>query len=166
MTRFEATNRSRAVVAADRAAIWEVLTDPALLAQMTPLVEHIDDLGEHWCWHLTGIHALGVSVAPSFRERMRFDEGRRLTFDHDPPEEHLERGGADGVYELDDVADGTQLRIDITIHVELPLPRTAGPAVRRVMERSMARTGQRFGRNLLDHLGVDDDGAIAGGRSG
>ncbi|MTV24950.1 hypothetical protein FTX61_05905 [Nitriliruptoraceae bacterium ZYF776] len=154
MTRFEATNRSRAVVPAERQAIWDVLTDAPVLAQLTPLVDHIDDLGEHWCWHLAGISALGVSVAPTFRERMTFEDGHRLEFAHDPPEERSERAGADGTYELADADGGTRLAIEITIHVELPLPRTAGPAVRRVMETSMTRTGERFGRNLLAHLGV------------
>ena len=37
------------------------------------------------------------------------------------------------------------------------LSRMAQPAVRRVMESAMARTGERFAVNLLRHLGVPAD---------
>lgn len=155
MHRFEATNRSRAAVPVARDEVWAVLTDPDLLAELTPLVARIDDQGSHWCWHLAGIEALGLRIAPSFRERMEFVDGRRLVYRHEPEPGRTERAGADGTYHLDDHGDGgTCLEVDITLHVDLPLPRAAGPAVRRVMERSMHTTGQRFGVNLLTHLGV------------
>lgn len=156
MARFEGTNESEEMVAAEREAIWSVLTDPALLARLSPLVGRIDVDGDHhWCWHLTGISALGVSIAPSFRERMEFgDDGRRITFAHEPRDGRPERAGADGVYRLSDVDGGTRLSIHITIHVDLPLPRSAEFAAERVIERTMQRTGDRFATNLKRHLGV------------
>lgn len=155
MTRFEATNRSREVVAAERERIWQVLTDPQLLAELAPLVADISAQGDRWCWQLAGISAMGVSVAPSFTERMDFTPQERIEFTHAPPPDGPpERAGADGVYELADAEGGTLLSIELTIHVDLPLPRMARGGVERVMAASMERTGDAFARNLLDHLGV------------
>ena len=154
MTCFEATNRSREVVRAERSEIWAALTDPQLLTDLTPLLRHIDTHCDQWVWHMMGISALGVEVAPCFTETMQFTPERRIDFAHTPPPGVVERAGADGVYLLEEAEGGTMLDITITIHVDLPLPRMSRGAVERVMEQSMERTGDRFGRNLLQHLGV------------
>jgi carbon monoxide dehydrogenase subunit G len=155
MSRFSATNESEAVVAAGRAEIWAALTDPVLLPKLTPLLRRIETDGDLWRWHLIRIAVLGVGVATTFTERMRFDEGRRITYSHEPPPGVTERTGADGFYQLADVHGGTSLKIGLTLHVDLPLSRVAAPIVVKVMETTMARTGDRFASNLLKHLGVD-----------
>lgn len=141
---------------ADPAAIWKVLSSPDRLAQLTPLIKAITAKGPIWCWQLNGISALGVTVAPSFTERMTFTEGERIEFRHDPPTGADERAGAEGVYRLSDGGEGlTHLAVDITIEVELPLPAVSRRAVQRVMATSMERTGDRFAQNLYRHLGID-----------
>jgi carbon monoxide dehydrogenase subunit G len=154
MSRFSANTESEAVVPAERAAIWAALTDPVVLPRLTPLLRSIDTDGDVWRWHLMSISALGVSIAPSFTEQMRFMDGRRIEYAHQPPPGANERTGADGWYELSDVDGGTQLAISLTLHVELPLSRIAAPAVTKVMKSTMQRTGDRFSANLLHHLGV------------
>jgi carbon monoxide dehydrogenase subunit G len=155
MARFEARNVSRADVAASRDAIWVLVTSPDSLAQLTPLIEHITAEGDQWCWQLKSMSALGVCVRPSFTEHMSFEEGRRITFEHRPPPGKPERAGAAGVYALDDGPDGrTHLTVDITLHVELPLPAVSRRAVERVMASMMARTGERFADNLYARLGI------------
>ena len=42
--------------------------------------------------------------------------------------------------------------IDLTLTVDLPLPQVAARAVGRVMQGVMARMGDKFAENLLDHL--------------
>lgn len=156
MTRFESRNRSVADVPAPPAAIWEVISSPDLLARFTPLIREIRTDGDLWCWQLSGISALGVSVAPSFSERMTFRPEERIDFRHDPPDGAVERAGADGTYTLADRGDeGTRLSIDITIWVDLPLPRVSRRAVEKVMAQSMDRTGDRFAANLYRHLDID-----------
>ena len=157
MNRFSATNDSEAVVAADREAIWKALTDPVVLPRLTPLLRHIETDGDLWTWELSRIGVLGASIAPSFTERMHFDEPEHIKYTHEPPHGRHERAGAEGWYQLDEVDGGTHLRISLTLTVELPLSRMAQPAVRRVMESAMARTGERFAVNLLRHLGVPPD---------
>ena len=154
MTCFTATNHSTEVVAADRSEIWSALTDPDVLVDLTPLLTNIETDGNRWVWQMMGIRALGVEVAPCFTERMEFTPEERIDFTHTPPNGGTERAGADGVYRLEDHADGTLLDIEITISVDLPLPRLSRGAVERVMAQTMERTGDRFGRNLYDHLGV------------
>jgi carbon monoxide dehydrogenase subunit G len=156
MSEFSATTENEAVVPADRMAIWAALTDPKLLPELTPLLSKIETQGEVWTWHMTRISALGVGVTPSFTERMTFEDGRRIEYTHEPPAGVTERAGAEGIYELSDVEGGTLLKIKLTLHVELPLPRRVGPAVSRVMKSTMARTGDKFSANLLRHLGVDE----------
>ena len=162
---FEARNPEETVPYAHE-DIWAVLTDPDLLARLSPLVTRIDDQGEHWVWHLTGISALGVRIDPCFRERMSFVDGHKIGFQHDPPPDRHERAGAAGNYLLEETGDGTHLPIDLTIHVELPLPRTAAPTVRRVMDQIMQRTGDRFARNRrTERRGRAASGSAQAGRS-
>lgn len=160
MTRFTATTESEAVVPAPRTDIWAALTDPELLPRLTPLLRRIDARGDTWTWHMAKISALGVSISPSFTERMRFAEGHRIEYTHEPPSGVRERAGAEGWYDLSDTADGTALKISLTLEVDLPLPRRAAPAVRRVMETTMNRMGDRFSANLLRHLGLAEDAAL------
>lgn len=154
MSRFSATNRTDAVVAAPREDIWAALTDPVLLPQLTPLLRGIEADGDTWRWEMIRISALGVSIEPSFTEQMRFTPTTAIDYTHEPPPGRRERTGADGWYRLSDADGGTHLAICLTLHVDLPLPRASGPAVRGVMSTMMARTGERFSQNLLRHLGV------------
>ena len=154
MTRFTATNTSSAVVAAPRSDIWAVLSDPGTLPKLTPLLTRIDADGDLWRWQLIRIAVLGVGIDTGFTERMRFEEGRRIDFSHEPPPGVVERTGAEGTYELSDVPGGTHLSIALTLHVELPLSRLATPAVTAAMRGTMRRTGERFATNLLRHLDV------------
>lgn len=159
--RFSATTDSDAVVAADRSRIWTVLTDPVLLPRLTPLLRRIEvregDPGvDLWRWHLVGLSVLGVGVSPVFTERMRFTDGRRIDFSHEPPAGAVERTGAEGSYLLEDATGGTRLFIELTLHVELPLSRLASPAVTGVMRATMQHMGDRFSANLLRHLGAGE----------
>ena len=102
-----------------------------------------------------GVEALGVSVAPTFTERMEFIEPRLIRFNHVTTRGDRERAGADGTYELTQRGEETELKVDIALTVELPLPRLSAGAVERVMKTSMQRTGRRFAVNLYHRLGLD-----------
>ncbi|CAN5586573.1 hypothetical protein BH10ACT10_BH10ACT10_27160 [soil metagenome] len=154
MTRFEATNHSEAVVAADRGAVWAALTDPQVLPRLTPLLRSIETDGDLWRWQLTRFTILGIGLAPCFTERMVLDPPGRISYSHEPPARKSEPAGADGWYVLTEVDGGTRLEISLTMHVDLPLSRLARPAVTRVMSAMMQRTGDRFATNLLRHLKV------------
>ncbi len=157
MATFESTNVSEADVPAPREKIWEVVTSPELLARLTPLIKRITADGDLWCWQLKTISALGARVAPSFTEQMSFEDGHRLTYEHRPQPGKTERAGAEGTYALADLPDGgTHLSVNLTLHVELPLPRASRRAVEQVMATMMTRTGERFAQNLYAYLGVDD----------
>ena len=156
MSEFSATVKSGAVISADREAVWKALTDPALLPELTPLLRNITTDGDTWCWQMARIAALGVSVSPAFTEKMTFEDGHRIAYSHHPPPGKRERAGAEGVYELSDVEGGTHLDIELTLSVELPLPKAAAPAVQRVMRSTMDRTGDKFSANLLKHLGAKE----------
>ena len=154
MTIFSAKTSARADVAAGRAEIWKALVDPALVARMTPFVRRITAEGDHWHWQLTGLDVLGRKLAPAFTERMVFEEERRIEFHHDPPEGATERAGVNGWYDLSEGSGGTRLETSLEVCLEAPLPKAAGPAVRAAMKGVMATMGDRFSKNLLDHLGV------------
>ncbi len=154
MTTFTANNTSTAVVEAPRSDIWAVLTDPNLLADLTPLVRSIAADGTTWVWTLAGIKGLGMEVAPTFTETMEFTPEERIDYAHTPPADANEWAGADGWYRLDDHERGTTVSISITLHVDLPLPRLSTRAVEGVMNQAMIRTGDAFARNLDRELGV------------
>jgi carbon monoxide dehydrogenase subunit G len=158
MTRFSAETRAEAVVAASRADIWAALTDPALVAELTPFVKSIREDGDHWLWQLSGIKVLGVGVAPAFTEKMSYDEPSRIEFRHDPPAGTNERSAVEGWYSLEEVEAGTRLVTSLEITLDLPLPKASGRAVRATMNKVIDQMGERFSTNLLAHLGADEVG--------
>lgn len=154
MTLFSAATRAEAVVSAPRAAIWSVLTDPGLVAELTPFVRRISAHGSHWRWEMAGLKVLGVGIAPVFTEQMTCEEPRRIDFRHDPPPRSQERSAVDGWYQLDEVGAGTRLTTALEITLDLPLPRASGRAVRAAMSGVVDQMGRRFSGNLLEHLGA------------
>jgi carbon monoxide dehydrogenase subunit G len=155
MAIFTARNVSASIVPVIPEEIWKHISDPVSLTALTPLVRSIEVDGSLWRWHLAGIEALGVCVAPTFTERMEFIEPRLIRFNHQAPDGTHERAGADGTYELTPQGDGTELKVDISLTIELPLPRLSAVAVEKVMKTSMQRTGKRFAINLYHRLGLD-----------
>ena len=158
MTRFTAGTEAGAVISADRTRVWETLTDPDLLARLTPFVRSIRADGRHWYWQMSGLQVLGVGVAPAFTERMDFDEPRQISFHHDPPADATERSAVEGWYRMSEVDAGTRLDTSMRITLDLPLPKAAGRAVQGTMCRVIEQMGDRFSRNLLDHLGAVEVG--------
>ena len=156
MTRFSADTRAEAVVGAPRADIWAALTDPALVGELTPFVKTIRADGEHWLWQMSGLKVLGVGIAPSFTERMTFDEPDRIEFHHDPPDGTTEKSAVEGWYELSEVEGGTKLVTSLEITLDLPLPKASGRAVKATMNGVIAQMGERFSKNLLAHLGAEE----------
>jgi carbon monoxide dehydrogenase subunit G len=154
MTTFTADTRAEAVVDAPRERIWAALTDPVLVAELTPFVRTIREDGDHWRWEMTGLKVLGIGVAPSFTEKMSYDEPERIEFRHDPPAGVSERSSVEGWYSLEEHHAGTRLVTALEITLDLPLPRASGRAVRATMNRVIDQMGERFSRNLLAHLGA------------
>jgi carbon monoxide dehydrogenase subunit G len=154
VTRFSARTEARAVVGADRGEIWTALTDPELVARLTPFVSRISERGQHWFWEMTKLQVLGVGVAPAFTEQMSFTDKERIEFQHDPPTGEKERAGAFGWYDLAEHDDGTLLSTRLEIAVDLPLPRASAPAVHATMRGVMGQMGDRFSTNLCRHLGL------------
>lgn len=152
MTLFSVTVDSVADVAADRHEVWARLADPQSLVRLTPLLTSIEAHGDTWLWRLVEIKGLGIGVMPMFTEHMEFDAESSIVFSHRPPPGTRERVGAQGRYDLADSPTGVRLAISLTITADLPLPKSAGPAVRRVMRRTMTMMGDRFSANLLADL--------------
>ncbi len=155
MHRFTATNESKATVHADRAAIWNALTDPVLLPRLTPFLTSIDADGDLWTWNMQKIPVLTTAISPSFTERMTFTDKERIEFRHEPPEGAVERTGVEGWYHLSDAgSSATDLAISLSISVELPLSKRLSPAVVGAMKGVIGTMGHRFSHNLIRHLGA------------
>jgi carbon monoxide dehydrogenase subunit G len=156
VTWFSARNISVSTVPVSSQRIWELITDPHMLASLTPLVRSIEASGSVWTWTLNGIEGLGLRVEPVFTERMQFTEGRQIVFTHEPLRGVHERAAVEGTYDLTpDGERSTGLKVDLVLSVDLPLPGLSRPAVERVMHSSMRLTGKRFASNLYEELGLD-----------
>lgn len=156
MTWFSARNISLSRVPVRPAEIWALITDPGTLAELTPLVRSIEANGSQWEWALNGIEALGLKVEAVFTERMEFVEQSKIVFTHDPPPGSRERAGVEGIYTLTpEGRKATELVVDLTLLVDLPLPRLSRHAVEPVLLSTMRVTGQRFAANLYEQLGLD-----------
>jgi carbon monoxide dehydrogenase subunit G len=151
MTTFSVSTTSTAVLDASRERVWQALTDPGLLARLTPYLRSIEAHGDRWTWHLMRIPVLGSMVSPSFTEVMTFDEPSRIDFAHDPAKRD-EKAGVEGCYVMREVAGGTDVRIELAISVDLPFPKLARPAVHAAMRAVIATMGARFSHNLVRHL--------------
>lgn len=154
MATFSTSNRSAATVTADVDAVWGALTDPDLVARLTPFLHSVREEGEHWVWQLTRIPVLGATFNFTFRERMDFDEPHRIHFTHDPAPGDAEAAGVVGWYVLKPRPVGTHLETSMQITVDLPFPGVLRPAVTTAMKGVIAVMGQRFSHNLLAHLGA------------
>lgn len=154
MNSFTTSNRSAATITAEVDEVWAVLTDPDLLARLTPFLHTVTEHGEHWVWQLHRIPVLGAHFSFTFRERMDFDEPHRIDFTHDPAPGADETAGVMGYYALAPHARGTHLETSMTITVDLPFPGLLRPAVTTAMRGVVALMGQRFAHNLLHHLGA------------
>jgi carbon monoxide dehydrogenase subunit G len=132
--------------------VWEVLTDPHLIARLTPFLKSVEEEGTHWVWQMTKVPVLGKSFSFTFRERMDFDEPHRIDFTHDPAPGADEAAGVTGWYALAPRPAGTHLETSMQITVELPFPGLVRPAVVTAMKGVIALMGQRFAHNLLTHL--------------
>ena len=152
MATFSTANRSAATVTAGVDAVWDVLTDPDLIARLTPFLHSVHEEGEHWVWQLSKVPVLGKSFSFTFRERMTFDEPHRIEFTHDPAPGAQEAAGVEGWYALESRGDKTHLKTSLTITVDLPFPGLLRPAVTAAMKAVVALMGQRFSANLLQHL--------------
>jgi carbon monoxide dehydrogenase subunit G len=150
MTLFTAGKHSSAVVPHDRSAVWDVLSDAALVAKLTPMVRSIEDHGSTWLWKLAPIEVLGRSIGLSFTEQMEFSPKERIAYTHAPGSD--ERAGVQGTYTLADSGTGTALSIELGVDVDLPFPKLAKPAVQTSMHAVIAAMGAGFARNLERHL--------------
>jgi carbon monoxide dehydrogenase subunit G len=156
MTRFSARNISMSTVPVSSDEIWQLITDPGMLADLTPLIRSIEATGSQWEWALNGIEALGLKVEAVFTERMEFIDQRQIIFTHDPPIGSRERAGVEGIYDLTPAGrKATGLQVDLTLFVDLPLPGLSRRAVEPVLLSTMRATGQRFASNLYEQLGLD-----------
>jgi carbon monoxide dehydrogenase subunit G len=159
VTRFRATKRSSAVVPFDRAAVWAVLIEPSLVARLTPMVRSIEADGDLWRWRLAPIEVLGRSIGLSFTEHMELTPQERIRYSHAPDGD--ERAGVEGTYTLADAraagqdrgeGDGTRLGMVLEVHVDLPFPSLARPAVQASMHAVLATMGTGFAHQLERHL--------------
>ena len=149
---FSRTRHDTAEVPHPVGAVWGVLTDPAAVARLTPLVSSIDvDDQQRWVWHLRGVPVPGRRLDLTMTQEMTFRPQSRIEFTH-PPFSRAVEAGADGHYALEPVAAGTRLTIELTITARLPLPSLTAPAVHTVMHQVLDRMGDRFAANLLAEL--------------
>ena len=156
MAWFSARTISASTVPVSSDQIWEVLTDPTTLAELTPLVRSIEASGSQWLWTLNGVEALGIKIEAAFTESMHFTDRRQIVFNHDPPPGRKEHAAVDGIYDLAPAGPkATDLRIDLTLAVDLPLPRLSRRAVERAVLSTMRVTGRQFASNLYERLGLD-----------
>ncbi|WP_353951670.1 hypothetical protein V6K52_18915 [Knoellia sp. S7-12] len=154
MATFSASKTSKATVAHPRDLVWDVLTDPATVARLTPMVRSITATGDLWHWQLVKIPVLGQSFELGFTEAMTYDPKSAITFTHTPPSRGRERAGTDGRYDLSDAdaKKSTRLRIELTVTADLPFPRLAKPAIQATMHGVLAAMGSGFARSIEKEL--------------
>lgn len=151
MATFSRSRRDTADVAHDVDAVWELLSEPATVARLTPLVARIEADGDTWVWHLQGVPLAGKVVDLTMTEQMTFEPRTRIGFTHEPLTSGIV-AGAEGHYVLEPDGEGTRLTIDLTVSARLPLPAVARPAVHTAMSQVLRHMGGRFASNMLREL--------------
>lgn len=149
MNAFESSRVSEALVVGSPEQVWSLLTDPDVIARLTPFVHSIREQGEVWVWRLAGIPYPGGHFSPQMRQHMSFTPLTRIDF---RPESESSEAGATGRYDIAPAGDGTSLRIALTVFVTLPLPRLVRPAVEAAMSATLTKMGDAFSRGFEREL--------------
>ena len=119
-----------------------MLTDPALVARLTPFLHTVRAEGEHWVWQMTKVPVLGKSFSFTFRERMDFDPSRTASTSpttRAPGADEARRRRR--LVRARDAPEGTRLETSMEITVDLPFPGVVRPAVETAMKGVVARDG-------------------------
>lgn len=160
MNTFTTSKTSEALVDAAPEEVWEVLVCPERVAEFTPFIRRIGDLGDgRWRWELAGIPYPRGRFSASFTERMVFDYPERISFAHEQVPGSRDLAGVDGVYTLAPHEDGrkTALAIEVEVWATLPVPRWGAEIVTSAMEKVLTMMGDRFAANLLAELDTSQD---------
>ena len=152
-----ATHRGKAVIEAQRQAIWDALVDtgPGRPDDAVRAAASGPD-DEHWSWQLSGLEVLRDPDRPGVHRAD--DLHRPRAHPVRPPGARPARPSAPASTagtSWPRSADGTRLRTTMEVVARTSrCPGSRRPAVTATMKRVMATMGDRFSRNLLDHLGV------------
>lgn len=152
VNRFSTSITSTAEIPYAQDRIWSLVSDPDVVAEMTPFLRAITvvDAGT-WVWELHGVPYPGGEFAAHFTEAMSLQEPERIGFTHTP--EGRELAGADGWYSLEALdSDRTRLAIGLTVHAVLPAPRWSKLVVEPAMHAVVQQMGNRFAVNLEREL--------------
>jgi carbon monoxide dehydrogenase subunit G len=152
VNRFSTSITSTAEIPYARGDIWSLVSDPDMVATMTPFLRAVTvvDAGT-WVWELHGIPYPGGEFAAHFTEAMQLQAPERIDFTHAPDGREL--AGADGWYSLDPVGrDQTRLAIGLSVHAVLPAPRWASRVIEPAMHAVVQQMGNRFAVNLQREL--------------
>ena len=105
---------------------------------------------------MSGLEVLGVGITPAFTERMTFTDLEHIDFAHEPARRRPASAPAStGGTTSPTTRAARCCATSLEVVVELPLPRLSAPGGHAAMKGVMATMGDRFSRNLLDHLGVE-----------
>ncbi|WP_425307690.1 SRPBCC family protein [Ammonicoccus fulvus] len=156
MSRFAVSRTSTADIDAGMDEVFDILEQPARVAELTPFLHSIIDRGDGtWLWSMTGIATPTGRLSPAFTERMTLQRPSLIRFEHAPPPGSNEIAGADGEYHLTPRADGQRgctLHIALTVMLFLPLPALSRPLFRTTMNKVIDQMGAGFSRNILAEL--------------
>ena len=152
VNRFSTSITSTAEIPYAQDRIWSLVSDPDVVAEMTPFLKAIAvvDAGT-WVWELHGVPYPGGEFAAHFTEAMSLQEPERIGFTHKPKGREL--AGADGWYSLEAVdRDRTRLAIGLTVHAVLPAPKWSKLVVEPAMHAVVQQMVNRFAVNLEREL--------------
>ena len=149
MTRFKTSRISEALVEGTVEQVWEMLTDPEVIARHTPFVRSISVQDDVWVWKLNGIPYPAGQLSPPMRQLMQFTPRTRIDF---VPESPYSEAGAAGRYDVEDRGSHTHLRIEVTVSVDLPLPTLVRGTVETAMAATLTLMGDRFDRGFEREL--------------
>ncbi|MFT5222092.1 MAG: hypothetical protein ACI867_000389 [Glaciecola sp.] len=141
-------SRALAVRESSRAVpqIYAEMADVALLAALIPSVRRCFEVQDRWRWEMKTYRALGLSVTPEFDVDAVFSNEQGVRFR--PVGEVTEGARGEGEIGLTAGRIGadflTEIRIEMTVTVDLQLPRMLGSAVGRIVTREV--------RQVIDDL--------------
>lgn len=147
MMAVDAEVHRSATLPAERGRVWEELADVSQLDRLMPDVETYEEVDHGWRWELEPRRVMGYRIQPRFTVTYQVSPTDRLGFEH-VSGERGDTADSHGSFSLRDVADGTEVTVELAVRLDVEVPSVFRAAVREILREEIREMADGFLDNL------------------
>lgn len=147
MARLEASVERESTIDAQRADVWDVVSDVSRLDELMPDVEDYQHTDGGWRWRLKGRRVVGMEVRPAFTVTYELSEPETLVFAH--ADTSSNGTDADGRLVLrEEGGSATHATLRFSLALDTPIPSLLQGRARAILVSEIQRLADGFLANL------------------